>query len=214
MILTLFSRYVELLENRVEVLETGLREALLRLNAAGGFQLPNSPSSNPPSPTSANFLDHTHDLNYNITQALKELHAMKSEREKGTYSEQEHGDHSDHDDVASQHDSGESIRTISSVKTEDSATPLTSPPNSPLSKTLFLPGDLSQPIPQAQFPESNCNFYQVYYEQSASNSILAGATTALYGYDETGFPWLDPGAFDDTYNISVQSTDDFTLMSM
>ena len=198
----------------MEVLETGLREALLRLNATGGFHIPNSPTSNAPSPTSSNFLDHSHDLNYNITQALKELHAMKTEREKGTYSEQEHGDHSDHDEVASQHDSGESIRTISSTKTEDSATPLTSPANSPLPKTLFLPGDLSQPIPQAQFPESNCNFYQVYYEQSTSNSILPGSTMASYGYDETGFTWLDPVDFDDTYNISLQGPDDFTLMSM
>jgi len=139
---------------------------------------------------------------------------MKTEREKGTYSEQEHEDHSDHDDTSSRPDSGESIRTVSSVKSEDSATPLTSPASSPLPKTLFLPGDLSQPLPQSQFPESNYNFYQAYYERPTSNSILAGSTTAAYGYDETGFIWLDPVALDDTYNISLQSPDNFALMDM
>jgi hypothetical protein len=209
-------RYVELLENRVEVLETGLREALLRLNAAGGFHLPDSPTSNPPSPTSANFLDHTHDsINYNITQALKELQAMKAEREKGVYSGQEHEDSSDHDhdDTASRRDSSESTRTGSSIKSEDLATPLTTPSNSPLPKTLFLPGDFSQGLPQAQLSESNYNFYQAYYERPTSNSILGGSTAAAFGYDEMGFPWLDSVALDDTYNISLQSTD-FTLTNI
>jgi hypothetical protein len=207
------------LENRVDVLETGLREALLRLNATGSFHLPDSPPTNPPSPTAANFLDHSHDLNYNITQALKELQAMKSEREKGIYSEPEHDDHSDHDhdDTSSRRDSGESTRAASSVKTEDLATPLTSASNSPLPKTLFLPGDISQPLPAAPFPEpmpeSTYNFY-AYYERPTPNSILAGSNTAVYGYDEMGFTWLDPVALDDTYNIPLATTDDFTLMNM
>ena len=209
-----YSRYVELLENRVEVLETGLREALLRLNQAGGIHLPHSPSSNPPSPTAANFLDHAHDLSYNITQALKELQSMKSEREKGTYSEHEHehdSDHtSEHGEDSSRRDSAESTHTMLSAKTEDLTTPLTSPANSPPQKALFLPSDMSQPLFQPQFPENNVNFYQAYFDrQTANNPAMNLPTSGPYMYDELNLSWLDSVALDETY---LQNSNEFQMM--
>src|SRR5271169_5205789 len=207
-------RYVELLENRVDILETGLREALLRLNASGGFQLPRSPASSPPSPTSTNFLDHSRDLTYNITQALKELQAMKAERERGIYSDHDHDNHSDHGDSSSRRDSGESIQTMSSIKIEDLATPLTSPANSPSPKALFLPTDLSQASVEPQYPESNLNFYQAYYDRQTSIPVLNVPTVGPFAYDELSLSWLDSVALDDSYNFSLQNSDEFSLMSL
>lgn len=209
-------RYVELLENRVEILETGLREALLHLNASGGFQLPHSPESNPPSPSSANFLDHSHDLTYNITQALKELQGMKVEREKGIYSDNDHDhdDHSDHADSVSRPDIAESTHTTSSAKIEDLATPLTSPSNSPPPKTLFLPSDLSQPPLDPQYTESSFNFYQTYYDRQTSIPVLNIPAAGPYVYDELSLSWLDSVPLDDTFNLSLQNNDDFSLMSL
>jgi len=204
---------VELLENRVDILETGLREALVRLNANGGFQLPHSPTSAPASPTAANFLDHSHDLTYNITQALKELQAMKAEREKGIYSEHEHDDHSDHGDSVSRRDSGESTRTMS-AKSEDLATPLTSPSNSPPPKALFLPSELSQTPVLPQYPESNLNFYQAYYDRQTTNAVSSVPTNGPYVYDDLSLSWLDSAALDETYNLSLQNNDDFSLMNV
>jgi len=210
--------YVELLENRVEVLETGLREALLRLNQAGGIHLPHSPSSNPPSPTAANFLDHSHDLSYNITQALKELQSMKSEREKGMYSEHEHehehehdSDHtSEHGDVSSRRDSAESTQTMLSAKSEDLTTPLTSPANSPPQKALFLPSEMSQPLFQPQFAENSINFYQAYYDRQSSNtSAINLPTSGPYMYDDLNLSWFDSVALDDTY---LQNSNEFQVM--
>jgi hypothetical protein len=206
-------RYVELLENRVDILETGLREALLRLNASGGFQLPHSPASSPPSPTSVNFLDHSRDLTYNITQALKELQAMKVEREKGIYSDHDHDNHSDHGDSSSRRDSDESIQTMSSIKIEDLVTPLTSPASSPPPKALFLPTELSQASVQAQYPESNVNFYQPYCDRQTSIPVLNVPTAGPFVYDELSLSWLDPVALDDSYNLSLQSSDEFSLLS-
>lgn len=206
------SRYVELLENRVEVLETGLREALLRLNQAGGIHLPHSPSSNPPSPTAANFLDHSRDLSYNITQALKELQSMKAEREKGMYSEHEHdSDHtSEHGDLSSRRDSGESTEAMLSAKSEDLATPLTSPANSPPQKTLFLPSELSQPLFQPQYPDNSINFYQAYYDrQSSNNTALNLPTSGPYMYDELNLTWLDSVALDEAY---LPNSNEFQMM--
>jgi hypothetical protein len=201
----------------VEILETGLREALLRLNATGGIQLPHSPASNPPSPTAANFLDHSHDLTYNITQALKELQAMKVEREKGMYSENDHdhdGDHSEHGDSASRRDSAESTRTMSSIKTEDLATPLTSPSNSPAPKALFLPTEMHQTNMHPQYPESNLNFYQAYYDRQTSASVVNVPTAGPFVYDELSLSWLDSVALDDTYDLTLQNNNDFSLMNL
>jgi hypothetical protein len=206
----LFIRYVELLENRVDILETGLREALLRLNTNGGFQLPHSPASIPPSPTAANFLDHSHDLTYNITQALKELQAMKVEREKGIYSEHEHDDHSEHDDSVSRRDSGESTRTMS-AKSEDLATPLTSPSNSPPPKALFLASELSPAPVLPQYPDSSLNFYQAYYDRQTSNPVVSVQTAGPFMYDDLSLSWLDSVALDETYNLSLQNNDDFLM---
>jgi len=211
--LGLFNRYVELLENRVDILETGLREALLRLNANGGFQLPHSPASTPPSPTAANFLDHSHDLTYNITQALKELQAMKAEREKGIYSEHEHDDHSEHGGSVSRRDSGESTLTMS-VKTEDLATPLTSPSNSPPPKALFLPLETSPTPAIPQYPDSNINFYQAYYERQTSNPVFSVAPAGPFVYDDLSLTWLDSVALDETYHLSLQNNDDFSIMNL
>lgn len=203
----------------MEILETGLREALLRLNAAGGIQLPHSPASNPPSPTSSHYMEHSHDLTYNITQALKELQQMKTEREKGMYSEHsDHdGDHSDHD---SRRDSGESTHAMSSAKTEDLATPLTSPSNSPppTSKALFLPSEMIAQPQVSAYPESNLNFYQAYYDRQTSVPVLnlAAANAATAGpnfvYDES-LSWLDSVALDESYDIALQSND-FSLMNL
>ena len=205
---------MELLENRVDILETGLREALLRLNANGGFpQLPHSPASAPPSPTAVNFLDHSHDLTYNITQALKELQAMKSEREKGIYSEHDHDDHSDHDDSVSRRDSGESTRTMS-AKSEDLATPLTTPSNSPPPKALFLPSEVPQTPILPLYPESNLSFYQAYYDRQTTNPVLTVQTNAPYMYDDLSLSWLDSTALDEAYNLSLQNNDDFSLMNL
>jgi hypothetical protein len=212
--------YVELLENRVDILETGLREALLRLSQAGGIQLPHSPTSNPPSPSSATFLDHAHDLTYNITQALKELQQMKDEREKGLY--QEHHDdseHSDHNsDSASRRDSAESTLTLSSVKTEDLATPLTSPSNSPPPKALFLPSEVSQPPlkPQPIYSDSSLNFYQAYYDRQTTTPMLnAPTSTGPFLYDDLSLSWLDSVALDDTYDISsLHNTNDFSFTNL
>jgi hypothetical protein len=206
-------RYVELLENRVDILATGLREALLRLNASGGFQLPRSPASSPPSPTSANFLDHSRDLTYNITQALKELQAMKVERERGIYSDHDHDNHSEHGDSSSRQDSGESIQTMS-IKIEDLATPLTSPANSPPPKALFLPTELSQASVQPQYPECNVNFYQAYYDRQTSIPVLNVPTGGPFVYDELSISWLDSVALDDSYNLSLQNSDEFSLLSL
>ena len=196
----------------MDILETGLREALLRLSASGGFQLPHSPSSNPPSPTSTNFLDHSHDLTYNITQALKELQAMKVEREKGIYSDHDHDDHTDHGDSTSRRDSDESTHTMLSAKIEDLATPLTSPSNSPPPKALFLPSELSQPPLQPQYPDSNLNFYREYYDRQTSNSNVP--TGGPLVYDELSLSWLDSVVLDDNYNISLQNNEDFSLMNL
>jgi len=205
--------YVELLENRVDILETGLREALLRLNGVGGFQLPHSPASNPPSPTSSNFLDHSHDLTYNITQALKELQSMKSEREKGLYSDHD-GDHSDHGDASSRRDSDESTHSMS-IKIEDLATPLTSPSNSPPPKALFLPSEMSQAQITPQYSDSNLNFYQAYYDRQTANAVLNVPATGPLVYDELSLSWLDSVALDDSYGLSLQTTvDDFPLMNL
>jgi hypothetical protein len=216
---------VELLENRVDILETGLREALLRLNASGGIHLPHSPTSNPPSPTAANFLDHSHDLTYNITQALKELQSMKAEREKGMYDHESEHDHSDHGDTTSRRDSAESTHTtesihsdIPSAKIEDLATPLTSPANSPLQKTLFLKTetsatDIAQPPFQSPFTENNLNFYQAYYDrQTTSNqSMLNLPASVPFAYDTLSLGWLDSVALDDTYDLTLQNNNDFTF---
>ena len=214
----LYTRYVELLENRVEILETGLREALLHLNGHGGIRLPHSPSSNPPSPSSANYLEQSHDLNYNITQALKELQAMKAEREKGLYSENEHdSDHSDHSDhggeiPSSRRDSDESTVTVSSAKTEDLATPLTSPSNSPIQKTLFLPTGVSQPPVQPQhYSESGVNFFQPYFDRNSSNGQIMAAS---FPYEELNLSWLDSIALDDSYDLSLQAQGDYPLMNL
>ena len=198
----------------MEILETGLREALLRLNASGGFQLPHSPSSIPPSPTSADFLDHSQDVTFNITQALKELQAMKAEREKGIYLEHEHDERSEHGDGVSRRDSGESTRTMS-AKSEDLATPLTSPSNSPPPKALFLPSEeiTQTPVP-AQYPDSNFNFYQAYYDRHTSNSVLSVSTGGTFVYDDLSLSWLDSVALDETYNLSLQNNDDFSLMNL
>jgi len=205
--------YVELLENRVDILETGLREALLRLNASGGIQLPHSPASNPPSPTAVNFLDHSHDLTYNITQALKELQSMKTEREKGIYSDHDHeSDHGDHYEDSSRRDSAESTHTVSSVKIEDLATPLTSPSNSPVPKTLFLPSELSQPPPR-QYTDNNLNFYQSYYERQ-SNPVMGIQATAPFAYDELSLSWLDSVALDGTYDLTLPNNNDFSTMNL
>jgi len=209
--------YVELLENRVDILETGLREALLRLNASGGIQLPHSPSSNPPSPTSVNFLDHSHDLTYNITQALKELQSMKVEREKGIYSEHDHeSDHDDHGEDSSSHrDSAESTQTVSSVKVEDLATPMTSPSNSPVLKTQFLPSEISQPQPR-QYTDNNSNFYQAYYDRQTNPIISAmpPQANAPFVYDELSLSWLDSVALDETYDMTAMPNNDFSLMNL
>jgi len=206
--------YVELLENRVDILETGLREALLRLNANGGIHLPNSPSSSPQSPSSANFLDHPHDLNYNITQALKELQSMKVEREKGLYSEDHDSDHSEHSDSLSTRGRAESTHTIMSAKTEDLATPLTSPSNSPLPKTLFLPNEVSQPQMPSQFSDNSLNYYQTYFDRQMSNPVITGATNAPFAYEELSLGWLDSVALDDNFELSVQNNNDFALMNL
>ena len=199
----------------MEILETGLREALLRLNTSGGFHFPHSPASNPPSPSSANFLDHSHDLTYNITQALKELQAMKVEREKHMYSENDHdGERSDHGDSVSRRDSAESTGTMSSAKTEDLATPLTSPSNSPPQKTLFLPTEVSQTQPQPQYPDSNLNFYPAYYDRQTSNSVLNVAPSGSFAYDELSLSWLDSVALDDAYDLPLQNNDDYSLINL
>jgi hypothetical protein len=203
--------YVELLENRVEILETGLREALLRLNANGGFHLHHSSASNPSSPASTNFLDNSHDLNYNITQALRELQAMKVEREKSVYSDHSHDDHSDHGESAFRSDSAELTDPMSSAKTEDLATPLTSPSNSPPPKALFFASDFSQPL-SPQFTESNINFYQSYYDRQTPNSVLNLPSTGPFLYDDPSLSWLDSVALNDNYNISLQNNDDFSLI--
>jgi hypothetical protein len=193
----------------VEILETGLREALIRLNGVGGFQLPHSPASNPPSPTSNNFLDHSHDLTYNITQALKELQAMKTEREKGIYSDPEHdGEHSDHGDSSSRRDSDESTHTMSS-KIEDLATPLTSPSNSPPPKALFLPTDVPRAQISSHYQDSSLNFYQAYYDRQTSNSVLNVPV-----YDELSLSWLDSVALDGSYGLALQGNDDFPLINL
>ena len=197
----------------MDILETGLREALLHLSASGGFQLPHSPSSNPPSPTSTNFLDHSHDLTYNITQALKELQAMKVEREKEIYSDHDHDDHSDHGDSTSRRDSDESTHTMLSAKIEDLATPLTSPSNSPPPKALFLPSDVSQPPLQPQYTDSNLNFYQGYYDRQTPNSVINVPTGGPLACDELSLSWLD-SVLDDNYNISLQNHYDFSLMNL
>ena len=208
----LTSRYVELLENRVEILETGLREALLRLNANGGIQLPHSPASSPPSPTAVNFLEHSHDLTYNITQALKELQSMKEEREKGLYAEQneDSSDHGDHE-TSSRRDSAESTRTASSAKTEDLATPITSPLNSPQTKTLFLPTDLSQPQLFPPQTDGNMNFHQVYYDRLTGVPNMPQPT---FSYDDQlSLGWLDSVALDGNYDFYVQNNE-FSLTNL
>ena len=204
-----------MLENRVEILETGLREALLRLNQAGGIQLPHLPSSNPPSPTPANFLDHAHGLNYNITQALKELQAMKEEREKGQYQEQhEDSEHSDNSDSASRRGSSESTHGASSIKSEDLATPLTSPSNSPAPKALFLPSEISQPCQQS-YPDTNSNLYQPYYDRQAPLSLVNfTTTTGPFICDELSLSWLDSVALDDTYDLSSLQNNDFSFATL
>jgi hypothetical protein len=193
-------------------LETGLREALLRLNTTGGIQLPNSPASSPPSPTGVNFLEHSHDLTYNITQALKELQSMKEEREKGLYTEQ-HEDsshHSDHE-TSTRRDCAESIHTASSAKTEDLATPLTSPSNSPQIKTLFLPTDLSQPQLFPPQTDRNINFYQVYYDRQTGVSNMP---PPIFSYDDQlSLGWLDSVALDGNYDFSTQNNE-FSLTNL
>jgi hypothetical protein len=87
-----------MLEYRVRTLEAGLREALLHLNGSVGFRLPHSPPSNPPP---ADFQVHSHNLTYNLTYALKELEAMKFERENGMYLEHGLHDHNNHGDSTS-----------------------------------------------------------------------------------------------------------------
>lgn len=206
------TRYVELLENRVEILETGLREALLHLNGHGGIRLPHSPSSNPPSPTSANYLEQSHDLNYNITQALKELQAMKAEREKGLYSENEHdSDHSDHGEISSSRRDSDESTVTTSAKTEDLATPLTSPSNSPIQKTLFLPTEVTQPPVQLQqYSESGVNFFQPYFDRNSNGQNMA----ASFQYEELNLSWLDTVALDDSYDLSLQVQGDYPLMNL
>ena len=209
----LFFRYVELLENRVEILETGLREALLQLNVHGGIRLPHSPSSEPLSPTAANYLDHATDLHYNITQALKELQAMKSEREKGIYSENDHdSDHSDHgESPSSRRDSAESSRTASSAKTEELTTPITSPSNSPPQKALFLPNEVTQTPFQMQFVENNIAFYQPFYDR---NITTAQNLATQFNYEDPNMNWLDTVALDDTYDLSLQMQGEYSFTTL
>jgi len=140
---------------------------------------------------------------------------MKEEREKGVYSEDhdsDHSDHSDHDD--SPRHRADSTQTMASAKTEDLATPLTSPSNSPPQKALFLPAELSQPapIPQAQYADGNLNFYQAYYDRQ-TNSVATFSTTG-FSYDDLSLGWLDSVALDDTYNLLPQSNTDFGLMNL
>jgi hypothetical protein len=198
------------LENRVEILETGLREALLHLNGHGGVRLPHSPTSEPASPTSATYLDHATDLNYNITQALKELQAMKTEREKGMYSENDHdSDHSDHgESISSRRDSAEPTRTASSAKTEDLATPLTTPANSPLpQKTLFLSTEVSQPV-QLAYVENSLNFYPPLFDR---NTVGVQNMAQGFNYEDLSLSWLDTVALDETYDISLQGQGDYLM---
>jgi hypothetical protein len=155
----------------VEILETGLREALLRLNASGEFRLPHSPSNNPHSPTSNNCLD------YNITQALKELQAMKVEREKGFSSVIGRDNHGDHGDSRPRRDSAESPRT---TKIEDLVSP------SPPPKAQFSPAYLLQLTTQPKFADSNLNPYEECCDQP-SNSVPHYPTGGPFMYDG----WFD-----------------------
>jgi hypothetical protein len=154
---------------------------------------------------------------------------MKTEREKGMYSEHDHEsdhDHSEHGDSSSGRDSAESMHTAesmhsdlpSSAKIEDLATPLTSPANSPPQKTLFLQTDLqsdfTQPLFQTQFTENNLNFYQAYYDRQivSSNPVLLNLPTAAsFAYDELSLGWLDSVALDDTYDLTLPNNNDFTF---
>lgn len=141
---------------------------------------------------------------------------MKAEREKGTYAEHDHDGHdsdrSEPADSGSRRDCAESTRTVSSAKTEDLATPLTSPSNSPPPKALFLPSKLSQPL-QGQFPDSNPTFYQTFYDRQNSN-LLAMPTSQPFVYnDESSLSWLDSVTLDDSYDLTLPNSD-FTLMNL
>lgn len=138
---------------------------------------------------------------------------MKTEREKGIYSEHEHDDHSEHDDSVSRRDSGESTRTMS-AKSEDLATPLTTPSSSPPQKALFLPSEVSQTPILPLYPESNLSFYQAYYDRQTTNPVLSVQTNAPYMYDDLSLSWLDSVAVDEAYNLSLQNNDDFSLMNL
>lgn len=138
---------------------------------------------------------------------------MKVEREKGMYTEHDQdGDHSDHDDTTLRRDSDDSTPAMSSTKTEDLATPLTSPSSSPIPKTLFLPSELSQAA-FSQFAESNVSFYQAYDRQS-TNSVLNVPVSGPFMCDELSLSWLDSVAMDDTYSFPLQNSDDFSLMNL
>ena len=202
----------------MEILETGLREALLQLNTHGGIRLPHSPSSTPPSPTSANYLDHATDLNYNITQALKELQAMKSEREKGSlFPENDHdhdhdSEHSDHgDSPISRHDSAESTASCSasssSAKTDELVTPVTSLADSPPpQKTLFLETEITSAPLQVSYMDNSLNFYPPV------NAV--GVQNMTFNYDDLNLTWLDTIALDETYDITLQGQSDFPLVNL
>jgi hypothetical protein len=92
-----FLRYVEMLENRVWILEAGLKEALFHLNGTVEFRQPPLPSN----PHCTNFVEGSHNLTYNITDALKELDAMKFEREEGMYQGHDSHDDNNHADSPS-----------------------------------------------------------------------------------------------------------------
>ena len=136
---------------------------------------------------------------------------MKAEREKGTYSEHEHdSDHtSEQGDSSSRRDSAESTDAVFSAKTEDLATPMTTPANSPPQKTLFLPSEMSQPLFQAQYPESGINFYQAYYDRQTNNSAFNLPSSGPYMYDELSLSWLDSVTLDETY---LQSSNEFQTL--
>jgi len=139
---------------------------------------------------------------------------MKTEREKGIYSEHEHEsehEHGDHEE-SSRH-SAESTQTQSSIKTEDLATPMTSPSSSPAPKALFLPSEISQP-PTRQYMDNNLNFYQAYYDRQLVANPASMPVTAPFAYDELSLSWLDSVALDDTYNLALPNNNDFSLMNL
>jgi len=159
----------------VEILETGLREALLRLGGNGGIDV-----------------EHLDGLTHNITLALKELQATKAEREKGVDVEDSPKNGGEQCDATAGRESVELIDATSPTAIEYLGTPSTNPSNSPQPKALFLPKeDTSRQIePYDDLPMGFCD-PDLHTLDPLCVLSVAGVSGVFLGWQE-----LDPlGAY-------------------